>query len=176
MPLRDLLVRPLAARVPWVAPDAGARLVMDGMVLFSRLTGGAVHPDAGIAQQATRGAEGEYQLDLTGPGGGTWRWTIGAGTITFSPGRAERPRATVTLKTEDFFRILTGKVTYLTASMTGRLKVSGDGHASIMFGGVLAQLRELRTRPGRQGMLVRAWLDLAARRSGTGLSFETEER
>jgi hypothetical protein len=145
---------------------------MDGLVLFSRINGGAASPDPGIAQQITRGAEGEYQVDLTGPGGGTWRWTIGTGTMTFARGPAERPRATVTMGTEDMFRVLTGKLTFLTASMTGRLKVRGDGHASVMFGGVLSRLRESRQQAGRPGRVARAWLDLAARRSGTGLRFD----
>ena len=63
MALKDL--------VPWLAGDGGARILMDGMVLFSRLTRGQISPDPGIAHQVTRGAEGDYQLDLTGPGGGT---------------------------------------------------------------------------------------------------------
>jgi hypothetical protein len=172
VPLLDLLEGPLAARLPWLARDGGARLVMDGLVLFSRINGGVVDPDPGIAQQVTRGAEGEYQVDLTGPGGGSWRWRIGPGRMTFLRGPAARPRATVTLGTEDMFRILTGKLTFLTASMTGRLGVRGDGHASVMFGGVLSRLRDSRHQRGRQGRVARAWLDLAARRSGTGLRFD----
>jgi putative sterol carrier protein len=172
VPLLDAIAGPLKARLPFLAPDGGARIVMDGLVLSSKMNAGVVNPDPGVAEQVTRGAEGEYEVELTGSGGGSWRWTIGAGTMRFARGRGSHPRATVTLGTGDFFRILTGKLTYLTASMTGRLAVRGDGHAALMLGGVLGLLRASRSQPGLPGRVARAWLDLAVRRSGTGLRFD----
>jgi hypothetical protein len=44
------------------------------------------------------------------------------------------------------------------------------------FGGLIQRLRAMRKMPGRRGRAVRAYLDLALRRSGSGLSFEETAR
>ena len=60
--------------------------------------------------------------------------------------------------------------------MTGRIRTEGDAHAAMMFGALIGRLRDLRKLPGARGRVVRAYLSLALRRSGTGLSMDGAAR
>ncbi|MGE5590300.1 MAG: SCP2 sterol-binding domain-containing protein [Bacillota bacterium] len=71
-------------------------------------------------------AQGTYQLDLTGDGGGTFAMIIGGGRGEIKSGPAENPGVVVTMTAQDFVDLATGKLNAMSAFMGGRLKIKGD--------------------------------------------------
>lgn len=71
-------------------------------------------------------AQGVYQLDLTGDGGGTFAMVIDGGRGEIKSGPAENPGVVVTMTAQDFVALATGKLNAMTAFMGGRLKIKGD--------------------------------------------------
>jgi putative sterol carrier protein len=152
--------------------NVGLHLIFDALVIGSALMRGRFTDNAGIAQTATRGAQGAYNFVFTGAGGDAWHIEIGDGTMHWHRGLHPNARATARISVDDVFRLLAGKVSFLTIQMAGKLRVEGDGHAAMIFAGLIGRVRDLRNLEGRPGRIARAYLDFALRRSGTGLSFE----
>lgn len=71
-------------------------------------------------------AQGTYQLDLTGEGGGTYTMAIAGDKGEVKTGPAENPGVVVTMTANDFVDMATGKLNGMTAFMSGRLKIKGD--------------------------------------------------
>ncbi|HEX2030090.1 MAG TPA: SCP2 sterol-binding domain-containing protein [Actinomycetota bacterium] len=70
-----------------------------------------------------------------------YRLSIGDGTCTAGPGRADSPRVTLTTDLVSFAKLVTGHAQGPALFMTGKMKVQGD----LMFG---AQLNGYFERPG----------------------------
>ena len=160
-------------RLPRPRTNIGLATIFDGFVLFTRLTEGRTLEERSEAD--TRGFEGAVLYEITGDGGGHWHCVIGAGTVHFHRGVHPAPRATVLLSVDDFFRMLSGDLSFMVAQMTGRLRIQGDGHASILVGALFTQIRQARAQSGAVGRVARLWSRLALRASGTGYRFAEPE-
>jgi putative sterol carrier protein len=132
--------------------DLRARGFFDALVLATRLAGGRVGSgvDAG-------GFEGAVELVVTGEGGATWHAVLSRGTIHFHRGPHPAPRSTVRLPVATLVDLLTGKTSWMTASMTGKVRIQGEGHGGMMFAAMVAQFRSACERKDVRGMLARAW-------------------
>ena len=66
------------------------------------------------------------QFDLHGEGAVSFHGLVREGTLSFGPGRAERPRVTMKMVAGDFIDMLEGRLDTSAAWLSGRLKVGGN--------------------------------------------------
>lgn len=118
-----------------------------------------------------RGARGVINFVFTGKGGGEWHLRVRPGVFTFHRGRADDATEVVTMSVDDFFRLLTGKISFMVAQMTGRLRIEGSGHAGIMLGVLTRQFQDSRHQSGAAGLVARLFTQLATELSGTNHRF-----
>jgi putative sterol carrier protein len=67
-----------------------------------------------------------YQFNVKGEEAGTWFCDLKNGTGKVGKGEAEKPDATLTMDSKNFYAMFTGKIKPASAFMTGKLKISGD--------------------------------------------------
>lgn len=144
------VVRALAGR-PNAKAARALKLYWGPMVLLTRaLRGIRMTPEA--AAQA-RGFEGEINLIFTGSEPGAYRIRIGEGQFGVYDGAAADARATVTMKTSVFLDILGGKTTAQTATLSGRVRIRGEGEMLIIAMGATDALQRAAQMGGIPGTL-----------------------
>ena len=81
-----------------------------------------------VSQNSSKiqGMNATYQFDLTGDDGGLWNVALADGNATFNQGQAENPNITITMASNDFVDLATGKLDGTMAFMSGKLKIKGD--------------------------------------------------
>ncbi len=152
-----------------MSTNAGLATLFDGLVWVTRF---ARAQESMFERLDNTGYLGGYNVVFPGDVGGTWQLVFDGNAVVCRMGAHEEPKGTVTMELEEFFKLLAGHTTYTTAELTGRVRVTGDGHASFLFGALIAQLRHLRGRRSLVGWAVRWWTDRALRRSQTGFEFQ----
>jgi nucleoside-diphosphate-sugar epimerase/putative sterol carrier protein len=113
-------------------------------------------------EQDLKGMRSRVHLQLTGRGGGDISIVVDGGALTFGRGIPRPPTSVATLPASLFKEILTGKTTYSTAQLTGRIKLQGDTAASFVIGAMSQRLRIAQGVSGLRGTAARAfarWLE-----------------
>jgi putative sterol carrier protein len=156
------VVRAIAGR-----PNACAARVLKWywgpMVLATKaLRGIPMSPDT--AAQA-RGFEGEVNLVFTGDEPGAYRIRIGNGSFGVLEGISPDARATVTMKTSVFEDILAGRTTPQTVTLSGRVRVRGEGEMLMIAMGATDVLRRAQGMKGAPGYLARRYVQFLGRGS-----------
>ena len=82
------------------------------------------------------GVNATIQYDITGDQGGTWHAAIKDGKCTVSPGAASSPTLTVSMSSQDWLDMLSGKLSGQMAFMSGKLKLKGDMGLAMKIGGM----------------------------------------
>jgi putative sterol carrier protein len=72
------------------------------------------------------GANAVIQYDVSGDGGGTWHAIIKDGTCMVQPGASTSPNLTLSIASQDWLDMLSGKQSGQMLFMSGKLKVKGD--------------------------------------------------
>jgi UDP-glucose 4-epimerase len=148
------VVRAIAGR-PNAKAARALRLYWGPMVVLTRvLRGIRMTPEA--AAQA-RGFEGEINLVFTGEEPGAYRIRIGKGTFGVLEGTSSVARATVTMKTSVFMDILSGKTTAQTVTLTGRVRIRGDGEMLLIAMGAADALGRAAKMGGTPGFLAKRY-------------------
>jgi putative sterol carrier protein len=111
-----------------------------------------------------RGVNGVMNLEFSGPDGGGWHVAFADGKVAMAPGLVEPARATVKLKPDDYLALVVGDLSYSVARMTGKVRVSGDGHFGMIFGAVIENVRVAQTAKGLRGAIARAVVGRALRK------------
>ena len=111
-----------------------------------------------------RGVNGAMNLEFSGPDGGGWHLAFADGKIAMAPGLVESARATIKLKPDDYLALVVGDLSYSVARMTGKVRVSGDGHFGMIFGAVIENVRVAQTVRGLRGAIARAVVGRALRK------------
>jgi putative sterol carrier protein len=75
---------------------------------------------------AAEGVTAVYQFDVSGDGGGQYQLHIADQTCRVSPGVHPLPNVTLRMAGEDCMAILEGRLTGVSAYLSGRLKMEGD--------------------------------------------------
>ena len=112
-------------RRPNVKAARALRFYWGPMVLLTRTLGGE-RMSSEMASQA-RGFEGDINLVFTGKEPGAYRIRIGKGFFGVLEGSSPDARATVTMKTQVFMDILSGKTSAQTVTLSGRVRIRGEG-------------------------------------------------
>jgi UDP-glucose 4-epimerase len=94
-------------------------------------------------------------LQLTGPDGGDIALTFDAGRITIEHEVPRPPQATITMKASTLRALLTGKLDYTTATLTGKIRVEGEGLAALVLQGIVETFRGITKKPGATGFATR---------------------
>ena len=159
----------LSQRILQPGANVGLSVVLDGLVLMTRLAGGK---QDGRTEAEMRGITGAINYTFTGEGGASWHLHLKEGRGFFFRGAHGSPIATVSMSVDEFFRLLTGQSSFMVAQMAGRVHVKGDGHAALLLGALIGSLRQGRRHHDRRGRFTRRWTDLAVRLSGTKYPFK----
>jgi putative sterol carrier protein len=79
-----------------------------------------------------------YVFDLTGDEGGQWTLDLTSSPGTVKEGAIEDPNLTVTMKAEDFVKLVEGSLNPQMAFMSGKLKIKGDMPLALKLQQILA--------------------------------------
>jgi len=82
------------------------------------------------------GVNATIQYDITGDQGGSWHAVIKDGKCTVATGAASAPTLTVTMSSQDWLDMTSGKLQGQTAFMSGKLKLKGDMGLAMKIGGM----------------------------------------
>jgi hypothetical protein len=144
----------LAEAVPTGFPNLGVGLLFGLFSLSTLATGGRL---LGEASSELRGVESTVNFELTGAGGSTWNLRVSGGRGWFAPGLARDATSTVRMTTDTFVKMLRGELAHSTALMTGKVRVTGEGHARFMLGAIITGFRHLGSAGGIGGLIGRAF-------------------
>jgi nucleoside-diphosphate-sugar epimerase/putative sterol carrier protein len=103
----------------------------------------------------------DLHLRLTGPDGGDLAIRIDRGRMRIERAVPRPPTAVMTLSTSTFLDLLAGRTTTVAAGMVGKLRVEGEGLATMFLQGLFSTYRQRLGGPGPAGALMRrldAWL------------------
>jgi UDP-glucose 4-epimerase len=95
-------------------------------------------------------------LDLTGRAGGDVTVRVEDGRVRLSLGAPRPAQAAVTMKASTFLDLLSGRTDVASAQLTGKMRVDGQGHASLVVGGLVGGFRTAGKVPGFRGVPARA--------------------
>jgi putative sterol carrier protein len=101
-------------------------------------------------------------LRLLGRGGGDITLSVMDGKFGVRRGIPRPPTSVVTISTDLFREMLTGKASFATAQLTGRVKIQGEVEAGFMIGGMTRRLELARKQEGMRGQAARLfsrWLE-----------------
>ena len=72
------------------------------------------------------GMNAVYAFDLAGDDGGQYHIAVKDGSADVGEGAPENPNITISMKSEDFVDLATGKLDGTMAFMSGKIKIKGD--------------------------------------------------
>jgi nucleoside-diphosphate-sugar epimerase/putative sterol carrier protein len=151
------------AGTPTVAASRQVKLLLGTMAAVTRWRGDL--PVGGGDRERLRGIEGSLNLLLTGERRSAWHFWFRGGRTGAGGGLDPDGRATVVMDESDFLRLLAGDLDYTVATMTGVVRLRGDGGFGLIAGAVFSQLR-LATRDDPQAPWPRRAFSWAYRAAG----------
>jgi putative sterol carrier protein len=80
------------------------------------------------------GTNAVIQYDITGQGGGTWHTVIKDGACTVKEGAGPTPSLTLSMSTQDWLDMASGKQSGQMLFMSGKLKLKGDMGLAMKLG------------------------------------------
>lgn len=83
--------------------------------------------------EAAEGVDATVQFNFTGPQASEWILFIKDGRCVAEPGVADSPSMTMTIDSQDYIDIITGKLNAMQAFMGGKVKVTGDMMLAMKF-------------------------------------------
>ncbi len=111
-------------------------------------------PDAEIPKEAQRMSL-SLHLDITGPGGGDFAFTVKEGRPAVKRGIPRPPDATVRLAAATLLDLLSGKQDLATAQLSGKVQLRGEPAGGFVLGGLVTGFRNRQGDKGVRGFAVR---------------------
>ena len=84
------------------------------------------------------GVNATIQYDITGDQGGTWHALIKVGSCAVNTGPAASPNLTLTMASQDWLDMISGKLSGQMAFMSGKLKLKGDMGLAMKVGSLFS--------------------------------------
>ncbi len=135
----------------------GLQAVFRPLVFWTRFTS--------VRSDQSDGFHGTVNLDF-GDGAPGWHLVFADEGMRCCHGSDATPIGTVSLSPELFLDLLAGRANYSTAEMTGRVRVTGDGHCRMIVPSIVGRIRNRARQKGIRGWLVRRFLRRAMRKGG----------
>ncbi len=156
--LRAIAHRPTAAA-------SRATRVLFGLGVAATRTLGSI-PVSSRERAELRGVRGTLNLVLTGDHPSEWRIRLDDGDVRMLAGLDPLADGTVTLKETVLFDMLSGKVPFMRAQMTGKIRYRGDGNLAIILGAIVEQFKQARKAKGWRGLPRRRFARFVLRQAG----------
>jgi putative sterol carrier protein len=83
------------------------------------------------------GFSGTFSFKINGDKGGEWAVTIQDAKLAVNPGMDPESKFTITMKDEDFVKLMNGELNGQVAFMTGKLKFKGSMSTAMKLQGLL---------------------------------------
>ena len=80
------------------------------------------------------GVNATVQYDISGSDGGTWHAVMKDGTCAVNSGAAPSPNLTISMSSQDWLDMVSGKLSGQMAFMSGKLKLKGDMGLAMKIG------------------------------------------
>lgn len=133
-------------------PSAGADRLFTLIRLMARLLGPRMTPEN--VRHEARGVSGTINWEFLGSSS-MWSLSINQGAYRIERGAAPDARTTLKVAPDTFHKILTGKSDYLTAVMTGRVRISGEGNFGFVPGVFAHHFKRAAAMQGWRGWFTR---------------------
>ena len=133
---------------------SGVGRFFDPLVAITALVGNRMSAEQ---KAELRGFHGAINFEITGAGGGTWHLLLGPDGARIFRGRNPRARATVRLGSDTLFKLLAGETSFMVATMSGRIRVEGEGHGGMALGALVGNFRKAAGARGLPGRVARFW-------------------
>lgn len=152
------------ARRPTAAASRATR-VLFGLGVATTRTLGRI-PVSRRERAELRGVRGTLNLVLTGDHPSEWRIRLDDGEVQMLAGLDPLADGTVTLKESVLFDMLSGKLPFMRAQMTGKIRYRGDGNLAIILGAIVEQFKQARKAKGWRGLPRRRFAQFVLRQAG----------
>jgi nucleoside-diphosphate-sugar epimerase len=137
-PTTGAVLRALAER-PTAAASRGTRILFGSLATLTRVRGEL--PLDARARAEMKAFSGVTNILLTGAHPSEWHVRVRDGRIGIYPGLDPGAGSSTTLDEAIFFDLLGGRLSLARANMTGQIRHRGEGHASMLVGGIVAGFR-----------------------------------
>lgn len=149
------------AEQPTAIASRGTKILFGSLATITNMRGSL--PLGERERAELRAFAGAANLVFTGERPSEWHFSVRDGRIGVHRGLAADARATTTMDESTFFAMLSGELSYSRATMTGRMRFSGDTAFGMLIGGMVAQFQRARTASGRRWLPARAFTQLVLR-------------
>lgn len=161
-PTTGSALRAIAGR-PTACASPATRLALGSAALASRLPGGL---PLGERRHEARSIEGALNLVLTGPTPSEWHVAFEDGAIRVRPGLRSDARASARMLDQVLHQLLTGKLAWSSAQMTGKVRFHGPGEFTFVPGLLAERFKLMGEARGLAGLPGRAFARAITRRAG----------
>ena len=97
----------------------------------------SVLPERAKETQRTKGFEGAFSFNITGETGGQWTAILQNKELTVEQGLKDDAVFTITVKDDDFVKMMNGELSGQVAFMSGKLKFKGNMGQAMKLQGLL---------------------------------------
>jgi nucleoside-diphosphate-sugar epimerase len=146
------------ADTPTAAASFGAKILFGTLATATRLRGGL--PLSDRERQEIHSIDGTANLVFTGDHPSEWHISFRGGQLGFYRGLDPDARATTKMTEAVFFDLLSGKLSYSRATMTGKIRFQGEGNFGFLVGGIVGGFRRALHAEGPRGLPYRIFTRL----------------
>jgi nucleoside-diphosphate-sugar epimerase len=130
------------ADAPTAAASLGTKLLFGSAAAVTRFRGSLPVDKRGRDEML--GMNGIANIVFTGEHPSEWRVEFADGSLGIRRGIHPDAKATITMKESDFSDMLAGKLSFSTATMTGKVRCKGDSGYNFLIGGIVGGFRSAR--------------------------------
>lgn len=135
-----------------IQPSAGADRLFTLVRFMARLLGPRMTPEN--VRHEARGVNGTINWEFLGSSS-VWSLSMKEGTYRIERGATPDARATLKIAPDTLHKLLLGKSDYMTAVMTGRVRLTGEGSFAFVPGVVADHFKRAAAMKGWRGWFTR---------------------
>jgi len=97
--------------------------------------------DQRFVATAAKGVKATFQIELSGPKGGTWTIDVNDGGYTLVSGSVEKPTVTYLMDADEYLRMANGELDGVKAYAMRKLKIKGNVLMAQKFKGIIPPVK-----------------------------------